>query len=83
VLVLGCACAIGVLIAACACSFVCVMCVCLYGVRGVGEMRCSCSVWSRVEVVHVVQDVLMCVIACEWVVWAIIVLFVRVCGLAG
>jgi hypothetical protein len=46
-------------------------------------LRCSCRASSRVEAVDTEQDGLeMCVIACELVVWAIIVQCVRVCGLA-
>ena len=61
--------------ALCAC-----VCLCFLGVRGDREMRCSCSASSCAEAVDAEQDALMCVIACEWVVWAIMVLCVRVCA---
>jgi hypothetical protein len=65
--------------ALCAC-----VCSCFLGVHGDREMRCSCSASSCAEAVDVdaEQDVLMCLIACEWVVWAIMLLCVRVCRLA-
>ncbi len=76
-MVFGCALVFGVWIAACACSFVCVMCVCLWGLHGVG----ICVAHAELRVVSTGR-VDVCVIVCEWVVWAIIVLCVRVCGLA-
>jgi hypothetical protein len=58
------------------------MCVCLCGVRGVGEMRCSCKAMSLALAVYGEQDVLVCVVACEWAVLFTVVLCVCVCGLS-
>ncbi len=62
---------------ACACSFVCICG--LLGVHSVDDCGAHAALRVGVEGMDVEQDAFMCVIACEWVMWVIVVLCDRVC----
>jgi hypothetical protein len=57
------------------------LCVCLWGAWRLRDALLMQRFELFAEAVDAEQDALMFVIACEWVVWTIMVLCVCVCGL--